>query len=396
MAKHLLTDPQCKHATCEGKAIRKLPDGDGLYLWVTPDGAKRWRLRYWIAGKEKSLSLGVYPAISLKRARERCEEERKHLTEHKDPSAERKAENRRKALADANSFEVVARSWYAKNGPTWAPKHAADVLRRLELNIFPHIGQRPIGEIDPPELLAVLEKIEARGATDLVHRVRGVCGQVFRFGVAKKLCTRDIAADVRDALAKHKKQHQLAISGRELPALLQAIAAYDQIGDKQTKLALQLLALTFVRTNELINATWDEFDFEKAQWCIPAHRMKMRLEHIVPLAPQTLAILDELKKLSGGSRFILPGRSRDKPISNNTLLFALYRMGYKNKMTGHGFRAVANTELRESGEFQPEVIEFQLAHKEGAYDRAKYLKQRKELMAWWADYLDEAVKKGPA
>lgn len=343
---------------------------------------------------EKALSVGVYPDITLAEARVKTAELRKQTRTDLDPSAERKAGKRQQKLAAANSFEAVAREWYGKHAPTWAPKHAEDVLRRLESNIFPSIGRRPIGEIDAPELLAAVRKIEERGAHDLAHRVLGVCGQVLRYGIATGRCSRDVAADLRGALTPHVKQNQAAVRPEQLPALLQAIDGYHEIGDMQTQLALQLLALTFVRTSELIGATWDEFDMDNALWAIPAGRMKAKREHLVPLAPQALAILAELKELCRGSRFILPGRSRDKSISNNTLLFALYRLGYKAKMTGHGFRAVASTVLNESGLFSPDVIERQLAHEErnevrGAYNRALYLDDRRRLMAWWADRIDE-------
>lgn len=392
MATNLLSAVECKNASSSnGASIRKLHDGDGLYLWVYLDGRKYWRIRYWQAGKEKSLSLGVYPKVSLSDARKRRDELRQQLQADLDPSAERKAANLRKKLVAENSFEAVAREWYGKQLHTWVPHHANDVKRRLESNIFPTIGKRPIGQIEAPELLQTIRKIEARGAYDLAHRVLQVCGQVFRYGIATGRCTRNLSTDLRGALTPHKKQHQAAVRPEELPELLRAIARYDESGDKQTRLALQLLAQTFVRTNELIGAEWAEFDLNNALWIIPAERMKMKAEHVVPLSRQALAMLAELKEISSGSRFVFPGRNRDKPISNNTMLFALYRLGYKGKMTGHGFRAVASTILNETG-FNPDVIERQLAHCErnevrGAYNRAEYLPERKRMMQHWADYL---------
>lgn len=394
MAKlNLLSDPECKSATAKGKAIRKLHDGGGLYLWVYADGRKYWRLRYKIAGSEKSLSLGVYPAIGLKKARIRRDEERQRLDANLDPAAERRANKARRMVAAANSFEAVAREWYAKQAKHWVPGHADDVLRRLETNIFPTIGRRPISEIDAPELLGALRPMEDRGAYDLAHRVLQVCGQVFRYGIATGRCTRNFAADLRGALTPHKKKHQAAVRPEDFPSLLRAIAGYETIGDKQTGLALELLALTFTRTNELIAATWSEFDMDAGIWVVPAARMKMKTEHLVPLSTRALAILEELKEIGGGSRFVFPGRNRDTHISNNTLLFALYRLGYKGKMTGHGFRAVASTMLNEMGKFRPDVIERQLAHSErndvrGAYNRAEYLPERKKMMQVWGDYLD--------
>jgi integrase len=393
----VLTDPKCRTATTQGKALRKLADDKGLQLWIYADGRKYWRLRYWVGGKEKSLSLGVYPDVPLKEARARRDAERKRLADGLDPSAERRVRKLKARLAAENSFEAVAREWYAKQLHTWVPHHASDVLRRLESNIFPALGKRPIDSIDAPELLVAVRKIEARGAYDLAHRVLQVCGQVFRYGIATGRCTRDLAADLRGALTPHLKKNQAAVRPEELPALLKAIASYDTLGDRQTMLALQLLVLTFVRTSELIGATWSEFDLEAAVWLIPAARMKAKAEHVVPLSRQAISILEELQALGGGSRFVFPGRNRDKPISNNTMLFALYRLGYKGKMTGHGFRAVASTILNEQG-WRADVIERQLAHCErnevrGAYNRAEYLPERVKMMQAWADYV-EAVEKG--
>lgn len=392
----MLSDAKCKNATCDGKAVRKLPDTGGLYLWVQANGKKYWRLRYWLAGKEKSLSLGVYPAVSLKEARARRDKERKRLDDNLDPAAERRAEKLRIKSAAENSFEAVAREWYQKQLHTWVPGHADDVRRRLEKNAFPALGRRPIEQIDAPELLAAIRKIEERGAYDLAHRVMQVCGQVFRYGIATGRCKRDIARDLQGALTPHKKTHQAAVRPEELPALLRAIASYDDIGDRQTRLALQMLTLTFVRTNELIGGEWPEFDLDAAIWIVPAARMKMKSEHVVPLSQQAVAILRELREIGGGSRFLFPGRHREKPISNNTMLFALYRLGYKGKMTGHGFRAVASTILNETG-FRPDVIERQLAHCEkdevrGAYNRAEYLPERVKMMQAWADLVDEMQK----
>jgi len=392
-----LTAKECDNATSNGKSIRKLHDGAGLYLWVYEDGRKYWRLRYWMGGKEKSLSLGVYPEIGLKEARVRRNDNRTLMGESIDPSVERKARKLRQRLAAENSFESVAREWYAKQLHTWVPKHADDVLRRFEINAFPFIGARPIAEIEAPELLEMSRKIEKRGAHDLAHRLMQACGQVFRYGIATGVCKRDVAADLRGALTPHVKKHQAAVRPEEVPALLRAIDTYAEQGDKQTMHALQLLALTFVRTNELIGAEWSEFDNGAALWIVPAARMKMGAEHIVPLSAQALAILAELKALAGNSRFVFPGRNRDKPISNNTMLFALYRLGYKGRMTGHGFRAVASTMLNEQG-YRPDVIERQLAHCErdevrGAYNRAEYLTERVKMMQAWSDYLDK-IKAG--
>ena len=389
---NILSAIECSNATSGGNAIRKLHDGGGLYLWVYYDGRKYWRLRYSFDDKEKSLSFGVFPQVSLKEAREVRDINRKLINDQIDPSAARKAKKLRHRIASANSFEAVANEWYGKQLHTWVPHHADDVKRRLESNSFPFIGKRPIAEIEAPELLEMVRKIEKRGAYDLAHRLLQVCSQVFRYGIATGRCQRDVAADLRGALTPHVKKHQAAVRPEELPDLLRAIDTYGRQGALQTMFALQLLAMTFVRTNELISAEWPELDLEAKLWIIPAGRMKMRTEHVVPLCNQAVTILKELKTIAGHSRFVFPGRNRDRPISNNTMLFALYRLGYKGRMTGHGFRTVASTILNEQG-YRGDVIERQLAHCErddvrGAYNRAEYLNERIKMMQEWADYLD--------
>jgi integrase len=351
-------------------------------------------LKYRIAGKEKLISLGTYPDVSLKDARKRRDEARSLIADKKDPSAERKSENRAKAMRDANSFLAVAMEWYEKQAKAWNPRHASDVRRRLERNLFPDLGELPIAEITAPQLLAAARKVESRGAHDLAHRM------VFRYAVATGRCERDPSGDLRGALTPHKARNQAAIAPEELPALLKAIDGYSAIGDLQTALALRLLCLTFVRTSELIGAEWSEFrdlDGDAPMWEVPAMRMKAGAVHIVPLARQSVAILEQLQKLCAGSRFVLPGRNADKPISSNTLLFALYRLGYKGKMTGHGFRAVASSALNEAG-YRPDVIERQLAHKEpnkvrAAYNRTEYLSERRAMMQQWADMVDARTAK---
>ena len=266
--------------------------------------------------------------------------------------------------------------------------------------MFPYISMYPISKIEAPQLLNMIRIIEQRGSYDLAHRVLGVCGQVFRYSLSTQgegRCTRDPSGDLRGALTPHKKKNQAAIKPEELPDLLRAIATYERIGNRQTQLALQLMSLTFVRTNELIRALWGEIDMDNAIWIVPDTRMKMKKEHVVPLSNQALNILSEIKTIADDSRYLLPGRNPNKPISNNTLLFALYRPGYKGKMTGHGFRTVASTALNESGLFNPDAIERQLAHSErnevrGAYNRAEYLPERKRIMAWWSDHLEAAGK----
>ncbi len=387
-----------RNAKSDG-TVQRLWDAQGLYLEISPAGGRWWRLKYRFEGKEKRLSLGTFPDTSLADARTNRDAARKLLAKGIDPSQHRKAEKRATVLRDANSFAAVALEWHGKQAGTWKAKHADDVLRRIESNLIPEIGSRPIAAITAPELLAGVRKVEARGAHDLAHRMIAVAGQVFRYGVATGRCERDPSGDLRGALTPHKARNQAAIKPDELPALLRAIDGYATIGDLQTALALRLLCLTFVRTSELIGAEWAEFselDGEAPSWEIPASRMKMNAPHVVPVSTQAAAILRQLKAIGGHSRYVLPGRNADKPISNNTLLFALYRLGYKGKMTGHGFRAVASSALNEAG-YRPDVIERQLAHKEpnrvrAAYNRTEYLPERRTMMQQWAGMVDAYAK----
>lgn len=398
MAEKLLTDIRCRQASSGGTKIRKLHDGGGLYLWAYADGRKYWRLRFWVGGKEKSLSLGTYPKVSLKDARDKLAEQRKLLAGNLDPSAERKAGKLAVRKAAANTFKAVAEEWYGKQAHLWSATHASDIRRRLEKDLYPSLGKRPISEIDVPELLEVLEKIEQR-APDLAHRLRALCSAVFRYAITRKLCQRDPAADLRGALSATRVTNMPALNAKELPELLRAIAGYS--GDRQTVLGLQLLARTFVRTGELIKAEWEEFsnldDPDNALWTIPAERMKARRAHVVPLTRQMLTILAELKTLSRSSKFVFPSRTRGsgKPMSGNTLIFALHRMGYKGRQSGHGFRALASTVLNESN-FNSDWIEAQLAHLDiggktrAAYNRSVYLDERRKMMQWWSNFLDAA------
>jgi integrase len=388
-----LTDVKIRNAKAASTPYR-LWDGGGLYLEVTPAGGKLWRFKYRYMGKEKLLALGKWDIVSLRDARSTRDDWKRVLAKGDDPSNVRKQVKRERIQQAANSFEAVAREWYEKQSHIWVPHHAKDVIRRLEANLFPDLGARPIAQITAPELLAALRKIEARGAHDLAHRVHQVASQVFRYGVATGRCERDPSPDLRGALSPHKSRNQAAVKPEEVPSLIRAIRDYDKIGNRQTALALQLLALSFVRTGELIGARWEEFALEgkRPHWIVPAERMKMRTEHVVPLSKQAVAVLSELRVLAGASDYVLPGRNPDVPISNNTMLFALYRLGYKRRMTGHGFRAIASTLLNESG-FRSDVIERQLAHCErndvrGAYNRAEYLAERTEMMQHYADMLD--------
>jgi integrase len=388
----MLSDAKCRNAKTQAK-IMKLADSSGLYLWVYPDGRKYWRLRYWQLGKEKSLSLGVYPDISLKDARDRRDVERKKLNNGLDPSQERKAKKIRDKLSAEYSFEAIGREWHGKHSRKWSAKYAANLLRRLELDIFPKIGSRPIGEITPLEVLSALRAIEARGAHDLSHRVQQWCGQVFGYAIVTARAERNPVNDLRGALTPIVRKHNAYLKADELPEFLKKLDEYD---GAQTKLAMKFLLLTFVRTGEMRGARWSEFDMDKAEWRIPAERMKMREQHIVPLSKQALAVLKELTPLTGYWEHVFPNQHKPKgQMSENTILYALYRMGYHGKSTGHGFRATASTILNEHG-FAPDVIERQLAHAERnsirkAYNHAQYIAERRKMMQWWADYLDSCA-----
>jgi integrase len=386
----MLTDVLIRKAKAPAKPT-KLTDERGLYLLLTPSGGKWWRFKYQFAGKEKLLSLGIYPDVSLAKARDARDDARRQLTKGIDPSAARQEEKQERARAAANDFESVAREWLGNVEPRWKPIYHSDTQKRFEAFIFPGIGRKPIDEVTAPQLLMLLRKVEARGTVETAHKVARACGQVFRYGIASGRCERNPAADLRGALkARPKAKHMAALPTGELPDFLLKIDAYD--GEPQTKLALRLLALTFVRTNELRSATWAEIDLEKAEWTIPAERMKTQAPHHVPLSRQAVDAFRQLKAINSKWGWVFPGRAPTKPMSKNTVLFALYRMGYHSRMTGHGFRALASTALNEMG-YRPDVIERQLAHTEknavrAAYHRSQYLEERTDMMQAWADFLD--------
>jgi len=384
-----LTDAAVRGAKPREKAY-KMADGEGMYLHVAPNGAKYWRLKYRVEGKERVHAIGVYPAVSLLAARKARDAIKDQLRAGLDPAHEKRRVKIETGLRRANSFEAIAREWHEAKCQTWKPSYADGVIALLEKELFPALGARPIAEITAPELLAVLRKIEARGAFEMSKKSMQLAGQVFRFGVATGRCERDPTPDLKGALKTRKVKHMARVTEAELPELMRKIAAYD--GEFQTRLALQFLALTFVRTGELRFAEWSEIDEAKAEWRIPAERMKMPSPHIVPLSTQALEVIRQLRELNGRWKWIFPSQSNtQKPISENTVLFALYRMGYHSRMTGHGFRGLASTILNENG-FKGDWIERQLAHTErndvrAAYNHAQYLIERKRMMQWWGDYL---------
>ena len=403
-----------KTAETEGKA-RKVSDGAGLVLDVRPTGAGWWRLRYWLAGKERMLSLGTYPDTSLAQARARRDEARRQVAAGTDPSGVRKAEKAAQVdaakagaraeagLPPAGSFEAVAREWLATVHAVKVSEGHHDRTRiRLEQDAFPWMGRRPLGEIDAPELLAVLRRVEARGAIETAHRVKDACGQVFRFGIATGACSRNPAADLRDALRPVQTRHHAALTEPADVAKLMR-AAVDYGGQPVTRVALLLSPLLLLRPGELRHMEWAWVDLDGATLTVPGSVMKRTKAdkadgppHVVPLARQAVALLAELQALTGEGRYVFPAlTSRLRCMSENTVRSALRRLGYGNDdMTAHGFRAMARTMLAERLGVAPEVVEAQLAHAVPdalgrAYNRTQYLDQRRTMMQAWADYLDK-------
>ena len=371
----------------------KLFDGGGLHLLVTPSGGKLWRMKYRFAEKEKLLSFGPYPEVTLSEARQKREDARKQIINGIDPGALRKAQKEADTAA-ADTFEVIAREWHSKFSGTWSEVHATTLKERLEKDLFPYLGTRPIAEIKPMELLTVLRRIESRGALDTAHRIRFMCGQIFRYAVATGRAERDPAADLRGALPPVKYGHRAAPTDpKKLAPILRAIDDYE--GSFVVKCAMQLQAMTFVRPGELRHAEWSEIDFETATWNIPGERMKMKEPHIVPLAKQAIAVLKELQPLTGSGRYLFPcHRSPLRCMSDNAINAGLRRMGFeKDEICGHGFRATAQTILDEVLRVRPDLIEHQLAHavrdaNGRAYNRTSFIDDRRKMMQTWAYYLD--------
>jgi len=385
-----LTDIKARNARAQDRPY-KLFDADGMYLLVQPNGAKYWRLKYRHAGKEKVLALGVFPEISLKKARDRRANARLAIADRLDPAAARKSEKLLANLRAGNTFEMVAREWWEAKRHGWSATYQAAVMSRLEMDLFPKLGALPITDIEAPALLEVIRGIEQRGALELAKKAFGAAGQVFRYAIATARAKSDPSRDLRGAPKTRDVQHYARLTEADLPEFLEKLEAYD--GNLLTRLAIRLLMLTFVRTGELRGARWTEFDLSKREWRIPAERMKMGVQHIVPLSKQAVAVLEEIKTLSGTREHVFPNEHHpQKCMSENTILFGLYRMGYRGRATGHGFRATASTILNEQG-WNRDAIERQLAHSEkddvrAAYNHAEYLPERRRMMQHWADYLD--------
>ena len=383
-----LTETRIRVAKASDKPY-KLYDERGLHMLVTPHGGRLWRLRYWLEGREKLLTLGAYPDVPLKRAREKRDEARKLIADGIDPNA------RRKALREApvDTFEAVAAEWLALQSKALSSETMSMLGARLKNFLYPYVGRRPVGTITAQELLATLRRIEARGRHETAHRVRALAGRVLRYAVATGRAQHDVAADLKDALAPVKSENFASVTDpARVGELMRAIDAYS--GQPVTALALKLAPLVFVRPGELRGAEWSEFDIPRAEWRIPGARMKMGEPHIVPLARQALTIIKDLERFARGGRYLFPSlRTRERPMSDNTINAALRRLGYSSEeQTGHGFRSMASTLLNEQG-YPPDVIELQLAHTErnkvrAAYNKAQRLPERRKMMQAWADYLD--------
>lgn len=380
-----LTDLDCRNAKPRDRDY-KLADGQGLYLLVRPGGARLWRLKYRHGGRERALSFGPYPEVSLRQARDRRLATRQALAAGRDPG--------RTPSADRMTFEAAARRWHEGRRHTLDPAHEQRVLARFERDVFPEIGQRPVDEIEAAEILTMIRRVEARGALDISRRLRQGCGQVFRYAIANGWARRDPAADLRGALKpKPRVRHMARLAEADLPEFLSRLARYD--GERLTALAIRFTLLTWARTSEVRFAVWPEFeglDGADPLWRIPARRMKMHREHLVPLSRQAVAVLRELREMNRGE-YLFPGTGRRQVMSQNTMIYGLYRLGYHSRATIHGFRGTASTIANESELWHRDAVELQLAHADddevrSAYNAALHLATRRRMMQWWGDLIE--------
>jgi integrase len=398
MARDCLSDARVRGAKRATKPY-KLYDGGGLFLLVHPNGSRYWRLKYLFDGKERLFAIGVYPEVTLAEARAKALDARRSVCEGIDPVLERRHRRASNAAASAETFQIIAEEWMASRGDVWSPSYRESVRSALAANLYAQIGGLPIRSISVPVLRETLLFLERRGALVALRKVRMWASMVFRYAIATGRADNDPAAPLRGTFKVHKGRHFAALTKpTELGELLARIHDYD--GSVLTRYGLLLLAYTFTRTTELRAAEWSEFDMDGAAWIVPAERMKMGASHHVPLSRQALQVLGDVKALTGNSRWVFPNeRNSRKPMSENTMLYALYRMGYHGRATGHGFRASASTMLNEVLGYNKDVVERQLAHKEPnkvreAYNRAEHLPERREMMQRWADYIDELAATG--
>ncbi len=403
-----LSELQVKNAKPKDKPY-KLSDGGGLFVEVMPSGSRIWRWKFRQAnGKENALTFGPYPEITLQDAREKRLAARRLMLQGIDPAKHRDDAKRLLKERAANTFEKIAREWHANRVPTWSERTAKNVLQRLEADIFPAIGRKPIDELKHLDVIAALRKIEERGASEVAHRQRAVCASIFSYAIQCGFTERNLVTDMKDVLKTVRAGHFAAINADELPQFLVILDRNEARMFAPTRIALRLMLLCFVRTSELIETPWSDIDLERGEWVIPWQRMKRgkltvnpdMTNHHVCLSRQALELLRELHAITGRSRYLFPNqRDHEKPISNNTILVALGRMGYKGKMTGHGFRALAMSTIKERLGYRHEVVDRQLAHAPkdkvaSAYDRAQFLAERRKMMQDWADYIDAVSGKG--
>lgn len=380
----------------------KVADGGGLHLLITPAGGKLWRLAYRYGGKQKLLAIGAYPKVGLGDARLAREQAKRQIAAGEDPSAAKKQAKLLAKEAAGNTFSAIAERWHKARRARWTTDYGDRIWQRVQEHVLPEIGALPIAEIEPPTLLAAIRKIEARGTIELAARVKNYCGQVFRYAIAEGLATRDPSADIREALkTKPPVKHRAALKAKDLPEFFERLERYD--GAPLTALAIRLALLTFVRTDELRFAAWSELEDlagKEPLWRIPAARMKgeasRKREHLVPLSPQAVDVLRRIREVQASPDLLFAAETRAGVISENTMLYALYRMGYQSRATVHGFRGTASTILNENG-FRSDLIETQLAHVErnevrAAYNSAAWLPERRAMMKWWADYLDKLAE----
>ncbi|MCT4713214.1 tyrosine-type recombinase/integrase [Enterobacteriaceae bacterium H11S18] len=385
-----LTARQVETAKPKDKSY-KLSDGGGLFLLINTNGSRYWRLKYRVSGKEKLLSIGVYPAVSLADARAKREEARRLIAAGGDPSQEKQQQKQEKKGSSLNTFELITREWYQRRYDQWSESYRSEMMATFESDVFPYLGHRPINDIKPLELLAVLTKLEQRGATEKMRKVRQRCGEVWRYAIVTGRAEYNPAPDLASATKPHKRKHYPHLSIDEIPGFMAELNGYT--GSMQIKLALKLLILTGTRPGELRQAEWNEFDFDKSVWEIPAAKMKMRRPHLVPLPKQAIEILKQIKPISGRYQFVFPGRSQHtKPISEMAMNVLIRRIGYGGRATGHGFRHTMSTILHEEG-YNTAWIETQLAHVDknsirGTYNHAQYLEGRREMLQWYADHID--------
>lgn len=393
----MLTDTEVRNLQPKAKQY-KASDSGGMYLDVRPNGAKYWRFKYRFGGKEKLLALGIYPVVGVKDARNRRNEAKRLIDKGIDPGQQRKVEKLTAVLSSANTFQAIALEWQEQNEKHWAPITASKIKAAFGAYVLPHIGALPVADVTPASLLAMIRKVETLGKNETAHRLRAWCSQVFRYGIQTQRCERDPAADLKGALKSAKTTHRAALPASELPDFLRKLNDASVPVEFRTRLALRLLVLTFVRPGELRAAAWTEFDTNKGEWRIPAERMKMREEHIIPLSKQAVAVLEDLRPLTGAGRLLFPCvGSPAKPMSDNTLCRAL-QYGFGLPVTAHGFRATATSTLLELG-WPAHIIDRQLGHRErkqvfGAYSHmAQYMEERRRMMLAWGEYLD-ALERG--